>query len=278
MRHHQLRAWHAGYRSLHVGGLAWPGSRLCRKCLTSSQKMSRLSPHRTTSFFSWEEFRPWRGLGRAPMPGRWRGREVVFSKCLGTGNRHQPFFGCCPRGVLFFKRGFPKWILFYLRGPCPAKDSKSKDMRFVSARRAPSKETWLAFLVGFWLAWLLAGFLAGFGWLLAGFGWLLAGFLTSFGWLRFGWLLAGFLAGFGCLLAGLAWLLAGFLAGLGWFWLAFWLVWLGFWLVAGSLAGLLGILQAYLGVIILQPHACTQRFESFAGRSHFLDGRVPQVE
>ena len=25
-------------------------------------------------FFSWEEFRPWRGLGRAPMPGRWRGR------------------------------------------------------------------------------------------------------------------------------------------------------------------------------------------------------------
>ena len=32
-------------------------------------------------------------------------------------------------------------------------------------------------------------------------------------------------------------------------------------------------LQAYLGVIILQPHACAQRF-SFAGRGHFLDGRV----
>ena len=49
---------------------------------------SQLSPHRTTGivfhscrlrrqprhFFSWEESRPWRGLGRASMPGRWRGR------------------------------------------------------------------------------------------------------------------------------------------------------------------------------------------------------------
>ena len=35
-------------------------------------------------------------------------------------------------------------------------------------------------------------------------------------------------------------------------------------------------LQAYLGVSILQPHACTQRFrlESFAGRGQMLDGRV----
>ena len=24
---------------------------------------------------------------------------LMLSKCLGTGNRHQPFFGCCPRGV-----------------------------------------------------------------------------------------------------------------------------------------------------------------------------------
>ena len=30
-------------------------------------------------FFSWEESRPWRGLGRlqAPMPGRWRGRQTL---------------------------------------------------------------------------------------------------------------------------------------------------------------------------------------------------------
>ena len=34
----ERRAW---FRS-HVGGLAWPRSRLCRKCLTSSQKMSRM--------------------------------------------------------------------------------------------------------------------------------------------------------------------------------------------------------------------------------------------
>ena len=27
-------------------------------------------------FFSWEESRPWRGLGRASMPGRRRGREA----------------------------------------------------------------------------------------------------------------------------------------------------------------------------------------------------------
>ena len=84
---------------------------------------------------------------------------------------------------------------------------------FVSARRAPSKET-------------LAGF---FGWLLAGLAWLLAGFLAGLapgwlsgwfglapGWFWLVWLLAGFLGfglapnwlsgWFGLALAGLAWL------------------------------------------------------------------------
>ena len=40
------------------------------------QKKSVLqSSHVRTGFFFWEESRPWRGLGRAPMPGR-RGREA----------------------------------------------------------------------------------------------------------------------------------------------------------------------------------------------------------
>ena len=60
-------------------------------------------------------------------------------------------------------------------------------------------------------------------------------------------------------LAGLAWLLAGFLAGgLAFFFSMFFLARL-------AETQLLGILQAYLGVIILQPHACTQRFRPGAG-------------
>ena len=31
----------------------------------------------------------------------------MLSKCLGTGNRHQPFFGCCPRGVRNWKQACP---------------------------------------------------------------------------------------------------------------------------------------------------------------------------
>ena len=63
---------------------------------------------------------PWRGLGRASMPGR-RGREApmpgrnVLESISGTcafevprtGNRHQPFFGCCPRGVRNWKQACP---------------------------------------------------------------------------------------------------------------------------------------------------------------------------
>ena len=49
----------------------------------------------------------------------------------------------------------------------------------------PQRKPWLAFLVGFWLAWLLAGFLAGLAWLLAGLVWLLAGFLAGLAWLSF---------------------------------------------------------------------------------------------
>ena len=147
----------------------------------------------------------------------------------------------------------------------------------------PQKKPWLAFLVGFWLAWLgswLAFWLVWFGsWLafwLVWFGFWLAFWLVWFGsWLAF------WLVWFG-------------------FWLAFWLVWFGFWLAFwlvwfGSLffpvflarlaeTQLLGILQAYLGVIILQPHACTQRFRlrilcrtrSNAGRTsaRSLSGRI----
>ena len=151
----------------------------------------------------------------------------------------------------------------------------------------PQRKPWLAF----------------FGWLLAGLAWPLAGFLAGF----LAWLLAGSLAGLVWLLAGLVWLMAGFLAGLVWVWfgswLAFWLVWFGswlaFWLVwLGFLfflvflarlaeTQLLGILQAYLGVIILQPHACTQRFRlrilrrtrSNAGRTsaRSLSGRIESI-
>ena len=158
---------------------------------------------------------------------------------------------------------------FFLALQRLARLAKCPAAAFVSARRAPSKETlagffgwllaglaWLlaGFLAGFLagLAWLLAGFLAGLVWLLvlAGLVWLLAGFLAGLV-----WLLAGFLAGLVWLLAGLVWLLAGFLAGLAW--LRFFIP---VFLARLAETQLLGILQAYLGVIILQPHAGTQRF------------------
>ena len=119
-----------------------------------------------------------------------------------------------------------------------------------------------------------------------GFGSWLAFWLVWFGsWLAF-WLvwLGSWLVWFGSWLA--FWLV--------WFgsWLAFWLVWLGFLFFPVFLARLaetqlLGILQAYLGVIILQPHACTQRFRlrilrrtrSNAGRTsaRSLSGRIESI-
>ena len=44
------------------------------------KKKACCSPTGGLEFFSWEESRPWRGLGRAPMPGRWRGR-VAHPEC-----------------------------------------------------------------------------------------------------------------------------------------------------------------------------------------------------
>ena len=63
---------------------------------------SQLPPHRTTGFFfhscrlrqqprhffSREESRPWRGLGRASMPGRWRGRAAPGVPSLNMSTRH----------------------------------------------------------------------------------------------------------------------------------------------------------------------------------------------
>ena len=114
------------------------------------------------------------------------------------------------------------------------------------------------------------------GWLLAGFrlafwlaGWLASGFPAGF-WLRLrlalGW---HFLAGFGWLLGwlwlALGWLLAGFFGWLfGWFWLA-WTIVFSWFLARLAEAQLRGILQAYLGVVLLQP------LESFAGQGRFLD-------
>ena len=110
---HQLRAWRAGYRSLHVGvefvtghvgffptcptagsasGLrasmsaGWRGS-----AGQVRRNFGQLSPHRTTgncfsrlsawtttsTFFFAGKNSPWRGLGRASMPGRWRGRGLL---------------------------------------------------------------------------------------------------------------------------------------------------------------------------------------------------------
>ena len=154
---------------------------------------------------------------------------------------------------------------------------------FVSARRAPSKETLAGFfgwlLAG--LAWLLAGFLAGF---LAGLAWLLAGSLAGLVWLLAGlvWLMAGFLAGLVWLLAGLVWLLAGFLAGLVWLLAGFLvgLAWLSFFpcffsspcrnAAAGHFAS---ISRGHY--FAATPARSVLDFESFAGQGQMLDGRVP---
>ena len=174
----------------------------------------------------------------------------------------------------------------------------------------PQKQTLAGFfLAGFLagLAWLLAGFLAGLAWLLAGLVWLLAGFWLGFGYQKkkSGWL-SGWLSGWFGLASG--WLSGWFGLAPGWLsgWFGLAPGWLSGWfgLAPGWLSGwfglalffspvflarlaetqLLGILQAYLGVIILQPHACTQRFRlrilrrtrSNAGRTsaRSLSGRI----
>ena len=115
--------------------------------------------------------------------------------------------------------------------------------------------------------------LVALGWLGLASGWLSGWFGLAPGWLS-GWfaLAPGWVSGW----LGLA---PGWLSG--WFGLASFFS--KFFLARLAETQLLGILQAYLGVIILQPHACAQRFrfESFAGRGQMLDGRVPgasQVE
>ena len=128
-----------------------------------------------------------------------------------------------------------------------------------------------------WLFWLASGWLGlASGWLSGWFGWLLAAFLVV--WFGF------WLVWFGSWLA--FWLV--------WFgsWLAFWLVWLGslffpcfFSSPCRNKGSCWAFCQtAYLGVIILQPHACTQRFRlrilrrtrSNAGRTsaRSLSGRI----
>ena len=143
---------------------------------------------------------------------------------------------------------------------------------------------WLNFWLAFWLVWL--GF-----WLAFWLAWLLAGFLACLVWLGF---LAGFLAGLVCWLSGWFGLASGWLSGWfglasgwlsGWFGLAFFFF--PVFLARLAETQLLGILQAYLGVIILQPHACTQRFRlqilrrtrSFPGRTsaRSLSGRIESI-
>ena len=158
-----------------------------------------------------------------------------------------------------------------------------------------------------WLPWLSGWFGLASGWLLAGLVWLMAGFLAGLVWLMAGflaglvWLLAGFLAG-------LVWLMAGFLAGLVWLmagWLSFFPVFfsspskparkparsqpkkparVSFELALQKRSCWAFCQTAYLGVIILQPHACAQRFRlrilrrtrSNAGRTsaRSLSGRI----
>ena len=126
----------------------------------------------------------------------------------------------------------------------------------------PQKKPWLAFLVGFWLAWLrfwLAFWLA-FWLVLVGF-WLV--WLGS--WLWFGlalaWLLAGFLAGL------VVWLGSGWLGWLsGWFGLA--PGWFG--LAPGWLSGWFGL--AFFSTVFLACLAETQLAGHFASvsRGHYF--------
>ena len=142
---------------------------------------------------------------------------------------------------------------------------------------------WFGSWLAFWLVWFgswLAFWLVWFG-SLAGLAWLLAFWLV---WLGSGWLS-------GCLAPGWFGLAPGWLSG--WFglapgWLSGWfglaLFFFPFFLARLAETQLLGILQAYLGVSILQPHACTQRFRlrilrrtrSNAGRTSAgsLSGRI----
>ena len=101
----------------------------------------------------------------------------------------------------------------------------------------PQRKPWLAF----WLA---------SGWLGLASGWLSGWFSLASGWLS-GWL--GLAPGW---LSGWFGLAPGWLSG--WFGLAFFFSL--FFLARLAETQLLGMLQAYLGVIMLQPHACTQRF------------------
>ena len=149
----------------------------------------------------------------------------------------------------------------------------------------PQRKPWLAFLVGFWLAWLLLAFwLVWFGsWLAFWLVWF-GSWLVWFGsWLAF-WLvwLGSWLVWFGSWLA--FWLV--------WFgsWLAFWLVWFGSWLV--WFGSWLAFWLVWLGSSFfpcfsspcrnaaaghfcsLTPARSVLDFESFAGRGQMQDGRV----
>ena len=174
---------------------------------------------------------------------------------------------------------------------------------FCKASALKGNPGWL-FLVGFWLACLSFWLLVAFGWLSGWFGlapgwlsgWLSGWFGLASGWLS-GWfgLASGWLSGWFGLAFWLVWFGSWLAFWLVWFgsWLAFWLVWLGFlffpcvFLARLAETQLLGILQAYLGVIILQPHACAQRFRlrilrrtrSNAGRTsaRSLSGRIESI-
>ena len=135
------------------------------------------------------------------------------------------------------------------------------------------------------------------GWLSGWFGlaWLSGWFGLVSGWLsRWFGLAPGWLSGWFGLAPGWFGLASGWLSG--WFGLA--PGWLSGWFGLASFffpvflarlaeTQLLGILQAYLGVVILQPHACTQRFRlrilrrtrSNAGRTsaRSLSGRIESI-
>ena len=109
-------AWRARYRSLHVGA-ELEKRPLEREVVHSGGFYHPLRTTRTTRRSSVLPARlrcragaaGWRTRSAQPPPydrmirviRMTRSTQValVFSKCLGTENRHGPFFGCCPRGV-----------------------------------------------------------------------------------------------------------------------------------------------------------------------------------